>query len=108
MPSGLPALGALVLFAAYTEDLHHFMSDPSQYPYFAGIDQIDFGLANPYVVIGLLLGGLLPYLFGGIAMTAVGRAAGAVVEEVRKPVPAKCPASCRARRSRLTAAPWTC
>ncbi|MBN9571738.1 MAG: sodium-translocating pyrophosphatase [Alphaproteobacteria bacterium] len=81
---GSAALGALVLFAAYTEDLHHFMSDPSQYPYFAGIDQIDFGLANPYVVIGLLLGGMLPYLFGGIAMTAVGRAAGAVVEEVRK------------------------
>jgi K(+)-stimulated pyrophosphate-energized sodium pump len=81
---GSAALGALVLFAAYTEDLHHFMGDPAQYPYFAGIDQIDFGLANPYVVIGLLLGGMLPYLFGGIAMTAVGRAAGAVVEEVRK------------------------
>jgi K(+)-stimulated pyrophosphate-energized sodium pump len=81
---GSAALGALVLFAAYTQDLHYFMSHAANYAYFAGVEAIDFTLSNPFVVIGLLLGGLLPYLFGGIAMTAVGRAAAAVVEEVRK------------------------
>ena len=80
---GSAGLGALVLFAAYTSDLDHFVSDPSAFPYFAGVDP-DFSLANPYVVVGLLFGGLLPYLFGGIAMTAVGRAAGSIVEEVRR------------------------
>ena len=81
---GSAALGALVLFAAYTQDLQHFISNADQFPYFDGVGNIDFTLSNPYVVIGLLLGGMLPYLFGGIAMTAVGRAAAAVVEEVRK------------------------
>src|SRR6185312_407727 len=81
---GSAALGALVLFAAYTEDLHYFMTHAAQYGYFAGITAIDFTLSNPFVVVGLFIGGLLPYLFGGMAMTAVGRAAGAVVEEVRK------------------------
>jgi K(+)-stimulated pyrophosphate-energized sodium pump len=81
---GSAALGALVLFAAYTQDLHYFMSHAATYTYFAGVKAIDFTLSNPFVVIGLLLGGMLPYLFGGIAMTAVGRAAAAVVEEVRK------------------------
>jgi K(+)-stimulated pyrophosphate-energized sodium pump len=81
---GSAGLGALVLFAAYTQDLNHFIANPTLYPYFAGIGVVDFSLANPYVVVGLLFGGLLPYLFGGMAMTAVGRAAQAVVEEVRR------------------------
>ncbi|WP_342642404.1 sodium-translocating pyrophosphatase [Rhodoligotrophos ferricapiens] len=81
---GSAGLGALVLFAAYTEDLRHFTSNAAQFPYFNGIGDITFSLSNPYVVIGLMLGGLLPYLFGGIAMTAVGRAASAIVEEVRR------------------------
>ncbi len=80
---GSAGLGALVLFAAYTSDLDFFISDPATYPYFAGVD-LNFSLANPYVVVGLLLGGLLPYLFGALGMTAVGRAAGSVVEEVRR------------------------
>ncbi len=80
---GSAGLGALVLFAAYTSDLNYFTQHPEQYPYFAGV-KTDFSLANPYVVVGLLFGGLIPYLFGGIAMTAVGRAAGAVVQEVRR------------------------
>ncbi len=80
---GSAGLGALVLFAAYTSDLDHFISDPTAYPYFAGVSR-DFSLSNPYVVVGLLFGGLLPFLFGGIAMTAVGRAAGSIVEEVRR------------------------
>jgi K(+)-stimulated pyrophosphate-energized sodium pump len=76
----------LVLFAAYTEDLKYFTSHSDVYTYFAGVDPaaINFSLASPWVIVGLFIGGLLPYLFGGIAMTAVGRAAGAVVEEVRK------------------------
>ncbi|MGF7160024.1 K(+)-stimulated pyrophosphate-energized sodium pump [Rhodoligotrophos appendicifer] len=77
-------LGALVLFAAYTQDLQFFTANAEQYPYFRDVGEITFSLSNPYVVVGLLLGGLLPYLFGGIAMTAVGRAAGAIVEEVRR------------------------
>jgi len=85
---GSAGLGALVLFAAYTEDLKHFVSDPTAFPYFTGVDP-NFSLANPYVVVGLLFGGLLPYLFGGIAMTAVGRAGGAIVEEVRRQFKAK-------------------
>jgi K(+)-stimulated pyrophosphate-energized sodium pump len=80
---GSAGLGALVLFAAYTEDLKHFASDPSHFPYFAGVSP-DFQLSNPYVVVGLLVGGLLPYLFGGISMQAVGRAAQSVVDEVRR------------------------
>jgi len=81
---GSAGLGALVLFAAYTQDLNYFIARPEAYPYFAGIGVVDFSLANPYVVVGLLFGGLLPYLFSGMAMTAVGRAAQAVVEEVRR------------------------
>ena len=80
---GSAGLGALVLFAAYTEDLSYFTANSDQYSYFEGIN-LDFGLSNPYVVVGLLLGGLMPYLFGAMGMTAVGRAASSVVEEVRR------------------------
>ncbi len=81
---GSAGLGALVLFAAYTEDLKYFVAHSDVYHYFSGMSVPEFSLANPWVVVGLFMGGLLPYLFGGMAMTAVGRAAGAVVEEVRK------------------------
>ncbi len=80
---GSAGLGALVLFAAYNEDLKFFIKDAAHHPYFAGVS-LDFSLNNPYVVVGLLFGGLLPYLFGAMGMTAVGRAAGAIVEEVRR------------------------
>jgi K(+)-stimulated pyrophosphate-energized sodium pump len=80
---GSAGLGALVLFAAYTEDLKYFAANADKFPYFKGVDPT-FSLSNPYVVVGLFLGGLLPYLFGGIAMTAVGRAGSAIVEEVRR------------------------
>ncbi len=79
---GSAGLGALVLFAAYTEDLKHFAAQGTGF--FADFTPPTFSLADPWVVVGLFFGGLLPYLFGGMAMTAVGRAAGAVVEEVRK------------------------
>ncbi|MCA1489959.1 sodium-translocating pyrophosphatase [Sinorhizobium alkalisoli] len=81
---GSAGLGALVLFAAYSNDLAYFAAHGEQYPYFADVGPISFDLSNPYVVAGLIFGGLIPYLFGGIAMTAVGRAGGAVVEEVRR------------------------
>ena len=80
---GSAGLGALVLFAAYNQDLLFFSKDVAAHPYFQGV-QLDFALTNPYVVVGLLFGGLLPYLFGSMGMTAVGRAAGAIVEEVRR------------------------
>ena len=80
---GSAGLGALVLFAAYTADLEFFAKNAAEGTFFHGV-VVDFSLANPYVVVGLLFGGLLPYLFAGMCMTAVGRAAGAVVEEVRR------------------------
>jgi K(+)-stimulated pyrophosphate-energized sodium pump len=70
---GSAALAALVLFGAYTTDLAEFFPETP----------VNFSLSNPYVIVGLLLGALLPYLFGAFGMTAVGRAAGAVVEDVR-------------------------
>jgi K(+)-stimulated pyrophosphate-energized sodium pump len=75
---GSAALAALVLFGAYTTDLQHYASELG-----IGAAGIDFSLSNPYVVVGLLLGALLPYLFGAMGMTAVGRAAGNVVIDVR-------------------------
>jgi K(+)-stimulated pyrophosphate-energized sodium pump len=81
---GSAGLGALVLFAAYTQDLKYFTGNPDQFTYFKDVGAITFDLSNPYVVVGLFFGGLLPFLFGGMSMTAVGRAAGAVVEEVRR------------------------
>jgi K(+)-stimulated pyrophosphate-energized sodium pump len=80
---GSAGLGALVLFAAYNQDLIFFIGNAAQHPYFTGV-KLDFSLSNPYVVVGLLFGGLLPYLFGAMGMTAVGRAASAIVEEVRR------------------------
>jgi K(+)-stimulated pyrophosphate-energized sodium pump len=82
---GSAGLGALVLFAAYNEDLKFFVAGAKEGSIFHGLN-VDglFSLGNPYVVIGLFLGGLLPYLFGGITMTAVGRAASSIVEEVRR------------------------
>ena len=81
---GSAGLGALVLFAAYTQDLKFFAANPTDFPFFEGMGDVRFDLSNPYVVIGLLFGGLLPFLFGGMSMTAVGRAAEAVVAEVRR------------------------
>jgi K(+)-stimulated pyrophosphate-energized sodium pump len=82
---GSAGLGALVLFAAYTEDLNYFMGNagPHRFSFFQGV-HLDFSLSYPFVVAGLLFGGLLPFLFGALGMTAVGRAAGSVVEEVRR------------------------
>ena len=73
-------LGALVLFAAYTSDLDLFIAEGAIKLQGA----VNFSLASPYVVVGLIIGGLLPYLFGAMGMTAVGRAASAVVLEVRR------------------------
>ena len=81
---GSAGLGALVLFAAYTSDLKYFAGLPNPARIFQGMGDLTFSLSSPWVVVGLLLGGLLPYLFGGMGMTAVGTAAQAVVEEVRK------------------------
>jgi K(+)-stimulated pyrophosphate-energized sodium pump len=80
---GSAGLGALVLFAAYTQDLKFFAAHAAPGSFFENVN-VTFDLSSPYVVVGLLFGGLLPYLFGGMSMTAVGRAAQAVVVEVRR------------------------
>jgi len=80
---GSAGLGALVLFAAYTSDLEFFISQPGTHGYFEGVT-LNFSLTNPFVVVGLFVGGMLPFLFGALGMTAVGRAAGSVVVEVRR------------------------
>jgi K(+)-stimulated pyrophosphate-energized sodium pump len=89
---GSAGLAAVVLFAAYLEDLKH---------YFPKVP-VEFNLADPYVVIGLFMGGMLPYLFGAMGMTAVGRAAGSVASSARSR------ASWRAPPSPTTAGRWTC
>jgi K(+)-stimulated pyrophosphate-energized sodium pump len=71
---GSAGLAAIVLFTAYTQDLTHYFPDV----------EVTFSLDNPFVVVGLFLGGMLPYLFGALGMQAVGRAGGEVVEEVRR------------------------
>ncbi|QDZ12117.1 sodium-translocating pyrophosphatase [Devosia ginsengisoli] len=81
---GSAGLGALVLFAAYTQDLIYFSANAVEGSIFFGLGSLSFSLADPYVVVGLLFGGLLPFLFGGMSMTAVGRAAQSVVVEVRR------------------------
>ena len=73
---GSAGLAALVLFAAYTEDMKYYVPEIAS--------QVNFSLQDPYVVIGLFIGGLLPYLFGSLSMMAVGRSAAAVVVEVRR------------------------
>ncbi len=90
---GSAGLGALVLFTAYTADIEHFISTATEGTFFHGLiyggnaiaaNVVNFSLSNPYVVVGLLFGGLLPFLFGGMSMMAVGRAAQSVVVEVRR------------------------
>jgi len=80
---GSAGLGALVLFAAYTADLEYFIANSDTFTFFKGVE-LNFSLSNPFVVAGLFFGGMLPYLFAALGMMAVGRAAGSVVEEVRR------------------------
>jgi K(+)-stimulated pyrophosphate-energized sodium pump len=80
---GSAGLGALVLFAAYTQDLKFFAANAGAGTFFEGVN-VTFDLSNPYVVVGLIFGGLLPYLFGGMSMTAVGRDGPPLVVEVRR------------------------
>ena len=98
---GSAGLGALVLFNAYSHDLSFFAANPDQFPYFKGMGAVSFDISNPYVVAGLIFGGMIPYLFGGIAMTAVGRAAGLRRRGSAAPVPREAGHHARNRASRL-------
>jgi K(+)-stimulated pyrophosphate-energized sodium pump len=106
---GSAGLGALVLFAAYTNDLKFFapMRRLDGCIPLQGVGDIR-SLSNPYVVAGLIFGGLLPYLFGGIAMTAVGRAGRLDRGRSPPPVQGKAGHHGRHRASRTMAARWTC
>lgn len=77
-------LGALVLFAAYYKDVEYFAKIAEPGTFFDGLGTLTFSLTDPYVIVGLFIGGMLPYLFGAWSMQSVGRAAGAIVEEVRR------------------------
>jgi len=77
-------LGALVLFAAYYKDIEYFSGLTGEKANALTGMVADFSLTNPYVIVGLFVGGMLPYLFGAWSMQSVGRAAGAIVEEVRR------------------------
>jgi K(+)-stimulated pyrophosphate-energized sodium pump len=77
-------LGALVLFAAYYKDVEYFAANAKPGSFFDGLGTLSFSLTDPYVIVGLFIGGMLPYLFGAWSMQSVGRAAGAIVEEVRR------------------------
>ena len=77
-------LGALVLFAAYYKDVEYFASIATPGSFFDGLGTLSFSLTDPYVIVGLFIGGMLPYLFGAWAMQSVGRAAAAIVDEVRR------------------------
>ncbi len=105
---GSAGLGALVLFAAYTQDLKHFTATAGEGSFFYGLGDVSFSLADPYVVVGPLFGGLLPYLFSGISMTAVGPCGAGRRRRSAPPVQGEAPASCRARTSPTTAARSTC
>ncbi len=104
---GSAGLGALVLFAAYTEDLKFFSANADAGRFFESLGAVAFDLSNPYVVVGLLFGGLLPFLFGGMSMTAVGRARRGGGGRGASPVPREPRHHDRRGRSPSTAAPWT-
>jgi K(+)-stimulated pyrophosphate-energized sodium pump len=81
---GSAGLAAVVLFASFLQELSDKCKLPENSAFACATHPITFGLENPYVLTGLLVGGLLPYLFASLAMESVGRAGGAVVEEVRR------------------------
>ena len=98
---GSAGLAALVLFGAYTTDLQRYSAAARH----RQLDGVDFSLSNPYVIVGLLLGALLPYLFGAMGMTAVGRAGGARGRGGARAVPRQSRHHGRHRAAQLCAAP---